>query len=83
MRKRNKRSSGPAKQAAHLNVGRRQGPKKNAAPKTPNVPKLELPIVEAPPSQQVTPRQPLPYWAAIPIAMMRLWLGSRDSVVRK
>jgi hypothetical protein len=79
-----------AKNAARLTARRRQARKRNAALKTPQEPKIVkksvasntgLPVVKAPPSQIVSPL-PFLFWPAFPIAMMRLWLGPRNTGVR-
>ena len=84
------RTNGSAKNAAQLTARRRQARKRNAAPRTPNSPKIieftasktDLPVVKAPPSQTVSPL-PFLFWPAFPIAMMRMWLGPRNTGVRK
>jgi hypothetical protein len=43
---------------------------------------LHKPLVEAPPTQ-VALTQPTFFWPAFPIAMMRMWLGPRDTGVGK
>ena len=84
------RTNGSAKNAAQLTARRRQARKRSAALKTPNAPKIiefiapktELPLVKAPPSQTVSPL-PFLFWPAFPIAMMHMWLGPRNTGVRK
>ncbi len=49
-----------------------------ASPATP----LHKPLVEAP-RTQVALTQPTFFWPAFPIAMMRMWLGPRDTGVGK
>jgi hypothetical protein len=83
------RTNGSAKKAAQLTTQRRQARKRNAAPKTPNPPKIielivpKMPVVEASASQAAASSLPFLFWPAFPIAMMHIWLGSRVREVRK
>ena len=46
----------------------------------------ELPVVVAPPTQVEPPTRiasSLMFWPALPIAMMRMWLGPRETAAGK
>jgi hypothetical protein len=75
------KKSRPTKKVVKSIAKRRQGRKMSAAPTIATAPKrVELPFVKAAPTQ-VTPTtqkaSPLMFWQALPIAMMRMWLGPR------
>ena len=47
---------------------------------------VELPVVVAPPTQVEPPTRiasPLMFWPALPIALMRMWLGPREAAAGK
>jgi hypothetical protein len=72
------RTKGSTKKApTQLTARRRPVREKSSARSSKNPPKhgVELPLVEAAPSPVMSPQQPLPFWSAFTIAMMRIWLG--------
>jgi hypothetical protein len=75
------RVSGSAKKAARK-ATRRQARKNSTAPGLATRVKLDVPLVEAPPTQ-VAHFQPMFFWPAFPIAMLRMWLGPRDAGMAK
>src|SRR5688572_9438375 len=63
-----KKAAGPLKRRlAHKNSATRTAVKANH---------VELPRDEAPPTQVASP---LVFWSALPFAMMRIWLGARNT----
>jgi hypothetical protein len=65
-----------AKKAVRSTASRRQARKKSTSPTVATAAKhVELPYVVAPPTQVVPPFM---LWPALPIAMMRMWLGPRE-----
>ena len=77
MRKRKKpRTKGSSNKDTPLKVKRRQARKKSAPSVVAAPADVELPLVVAPPTHAVSP---LVFWPALPIAMMRMWLGPRSS----
>lgn len=76
-----------AKKAVRSPARRRQARKKSAPPTVATTAKhVELPLVVAPPTQVEPPTQiasPLIFWPALPIAMLRMWLGPRDTAAGK
>ena len=77
MRKRKKLGKASSKKATPHQVKRRQTHKKSASSAvTAQAKHVDLPLVVAPPTQVVSP---LIFWPALPIAMMRMWLGPRSS----